>query len=421
MKIIFLCSDHCSHALTSRRCAEDVLVSAEMFSALLLTTLTFGGLAHGFCPAGSTASSSSIRFATSPLAAATSATVVARNNTRKPPQLVEFVEPRTKTKVLLIGTMHYNPTSIRMVEETIEDLAGKNQLGSVVVESCEIRWNTTMEILNTPRGQFLKPVLTSEMKAASDKAASYNRPVVLGDQLINVTGSSLSSAFKTTLVDLASPLNGGWKRFYDDVSAAADVALPTGPGYLTPASFFDPRLLVAAPVSFAKYPLSFLARNPIATSIVFATMFGVTRLDTSSAFADATLQEQIVSIVESLLFAFLEFAVLAKSILNVLLAERNEILAKSILNECVIYSEREDKSGDGAWAKMMTPSLFNTELGLDRILQKSKDTFYVPPSGITVESTSNKIAKGSEEKTVVAVLGMAHCNGIVKLLREQMV
>ena len=396
-----------------------VLVSAEMFNALLLTTLTFGGLAHGFCPARSTRSS--IRFATSPLAAATPATVVARNNTRKPPQLVEFVEPRTKTKVLLIGTMHYNPTSIRMVEETIEDLAGKNQLGSVVVESCEIRWNTTMEILNTPRGQFLKPVLTSEMKAASDKAASYNRPVVLGDQLINVTGSSLSSAFKTTLVDLASPLNGGWKRFYDDVSAAADVALPTGPGYLTPASFFDPRLLVAAPVSFAKYPLSFLARNPIATSIVFATMFGVTRLDTSSAFADATLQEQIVSIVESLLFAFLEFAVLAKSILNVLLAERNEILAKSILNECVIYSEREDKSGDGAWAKMMTPSLFNTELGLDRILQKSKDTFYVPPSGIAVESTSNKIAKESEEKTVVAVLGMAHCNGIVKLLREQMV
>jgi hypothetical protein len=58
---------------------------------------------------------------------------------------------------------------------------------------------------------------------------------------------------------------------------------------------------------------------------------------------------------------------------------------------------------------------------LDRILQKSKDTFYVPPSGIAVESTSNKIAEGKEQKTVVAVLGMAHCNGIVKLLREQMV
>lgn len=393
-----------------------------MFSALLLTALTFGGLAHGFCPAST---SSSIRFATSPLAAATSAIVVGRNNTRKPPQLVEFVEPKTKTKVLLIGTMHYNPASIRMVEETIEDLAGKNQLGSVVVESCEIRLNATMEILNTPRGQFLKPVLTSEMKAASDKAASYNRPVVLGDQLINVTGSSLSSAFKTTLVDLASPLNGGWKRFYDDVSAAADVALPTGPGYLTPASFFDPRLLIAAPVSFAKYPLSFLARNPISTSIVFATMFGLTRLDTSSAFADATLQEQIASIVESLLFAGLEFALLGRVMVQVLLAERNEVLAKSILNECEIYSEREDKSGDGAWAKMMssfsTPSLFSTELGLDRILQKNKGTFYVPPSGIAVESTSNKIAEESEEKTVVAVLGMAHCNGIVKLLREQMV
>uniref|UniRef100_A0A7R9ZAD2 TraB domain-containing protein n=1 Tax=Pseudictyota dubia TaxID=2749911 RepID=A0A7R9ZAD2_9STRA len=344
-----------------------------------------------------------------------------------PPQLVEFVEPKTKTKVLLIGTMHYNPTSIKQVEDTIDDLAQSGRLGSVVVESCEVRWNTTMEILNTPRGQFLKPVLTSEMKAASDKAVAYNRPVVLGDQLINVTGTSLSAALKSTVVDLASPLNGGWKRFYNDVKQAAELALPTGPGYLTPRSFFDPKLLIAAPVSFAKYPLSFLARNPVSTAAVLAVLFGLSRLDTGSAFADATFQEQALSVVESLVFATLEFALLGRVMVQVLLAERNVVLAKNILSECEIYSKSRENNEDGVWSSLLnmftTSSFFNTEQGLDRILQTSRDTFYIPSRSVYSESIErdNTKKKESEDKVVVAVLGMAHCNGIQKLLREQLV
>ena len=215
-----------------------------MRAEMLLNTLLLAvvaGLGHGFhhhvrrrIARPARRSERSPAFSTSALAAAPSSSS-GGNGARNPPQLIEFIEPTTKTKVILIGTMHYNPTSIKMVEETIDELATRKELGSVVVESCEIRWNTTMEILNTPRGKLLKPVLTSEMKAASDKAAFYNRPVVLGDQLINVTGTSLSKVFKATLVDLASPLDGGWKRFYDDVKFAADVALPSGPGYLTPA------------------------------------------------------------------------------------------------------------------------------------------------------------------------------------------
>lgn len=362
----------------------------------------------------------------------TSTLGTATTTKRNPPQLVEFVEPTTNTKVLLIGTMHYNPTSIKMVEETIDDLASRGVLGSVVVESCEVRWNSTMEILSTPRGQFLKPVLTSEMKAASDRAVSYNRPVILGDQLINVTGTSLSAAFKQTLVDLSSPLNGGWSRFYKDVKDAADVALPTGPGYLTPRSFFDPRLLIAAPVSFAKYPLSFLARNPLSTAAVLSVLFALTSLDTTTAFADASLQEQILSIIETLAFAGLEFALLGRVLVQVLLAERNVVIARNILDQCEIYSK--SKGGDNtAWSKLLdifTPSsLFNTEKGLDRILGQ-QDTFYLPKntekSGAGVSATATAAAAAAakndgEDKVVVAVLGMAHCNGIQKLLREQLV
>jgi len=397
-----------------------MLSRAEMLRTLLLAAVA--GLSNGFHHVGIRPVRGSTSSNHRPFAFSTS--LAAASSSSAPPQLVEFIEPKTKTRVLLIGTMHYNPTSIKMVQDTIDDLAANGELGSVVVESCEVRWNTTMEILNTPRGQLLKPVLTSEMKAASDKAALYNRPVVLGDQLINITGTSIKKAFKSTLIDLASPLSGGWKRFYNDVKEAADVALPSGPGYLTSRSFFDPRLLIAAPVSFAKYPLSFLARNPISTACVFAIMFGLTRLDTSSAFTDATLQEQIASIIESFLFGGLEFALLGRVMVQVLLAERNVILAKSILNECEMYSKSKRKDGDDIWSKTMNaftgPFIFNSELGLDRILQKSKGTFYVPSSGTQVKPSIIK-DKENEEKVVIAVLGMAHVNGVMKLLREKLV
>ena len=209
------------------------------FKTIFLLLAAIAAIVESFQPSSISRPSRQYRSSALSMSASTLATT-ANNNKRNPPQLVEFIEPTTNTKVLLIGTMHYNPTSIKQVEDTIDGLAQRGVLGSVVVESCEVRWNTTMEILNTPRGQLLKPVLTSEMKVACDTAVSYNRPVVLGDQLINVTGNSLSAAFKQTVADLSSPLNGGWKRFYSDVKEAVDVALPTGPGYLTPRSFFDP-------------------------------------------------------------------------------------------------------------------------------------------------------------------------------------
>ena len=45
-----------------------------------------------------------------------------------------------------------------------------------VIESCEQRWNTTLE-------SSYKEALLSEMKAAHDLGLKYNVPVVLGDQV----------------------------------------------------------------------------------------------------------------------------------------------------------------------------------------------------------------------------------------------
>jgi hypothetical protein len=50
-----------------------------------------------------------------------------------------------------------------------------------------------------------------------------------------------------------------------------------------------------------------------------------------------------------------------------------------------------------------------------RIDQKF-ETIYVPDS-----PQINTVVKKDGERIVLAVLGMAHCNGIVKLLREELV
>ena len=348
------------------------------------------------------------------------------------PQLVEFIEPKTKVKVILIGTMHYNPTSVRMVQDTVQKLAKQNSLGSVVVESCDIRWNSTMELLSTPSGKFFAPVLTSEMKAASDEALKYGRPCVLGDQRINATGESLGNTFRQTFVDVASPFGGGWGRLYRDFKEAADVALPTGGedmGYLSAKSFLDPRLLIAAPVSFAKYPLSFLVRNPLSAILVFSILGAVTFLDGArgggeGAFADATIQEQILNVVASLSFAGLEFAVFARIMVQVLLAERNEILAQNILRQCRIYSKDVSNDNDNGSDYSTFLDFFSFFSGNKQqkksenpLFMEGSETVYVPGS----IQESAMVQDDGEEKVVVAVLGMAHCNGIVKLLKEQLV
>ena len=78
-------------------------------------------------------------------------------------QVLKFVEPQTNVTVMLIGSMHYNPASIQLVETTVEDLAKSNQLGYVIIESCDIRLNTTQEMMDKKREQLLAKQLASDI------------------------------------------------------------------------------------------------------------------------------------------------------------------------------------------------------------------------------------------------------------------
>ncbi len=312
-----------------------------------------------------------------------------------------------------------------MVRNTIKDLAEEDKLGSVVIESCDIRWNTTMEALK--KQPFVESLVTSEMKVASDEAIKYARPCVLGDQRINATGASLGNALRQTFVDITTPFSGGWGNLSKELKTAADVALPTGDGYLSPRSILDPSLLLAAPISFAKYPFSFLVRNPISTSIAFTIIGFLTYLDandtSSVSFMDASLQEQVGSIAFTLGFTFLEFLIFGRLLVQVLLAERNEILAANILAQCKIYSNESTKGvKDEAVSSFLSgiSQLFFGNEGQKKSVTSSnmKEIIYVPDCLENGELRNND---NRNEKVVVAVLGMAHCNGITKLLKEGLV
>ena len=121
-------------------------------------------------------------------------------------QILDFIEPKTGVQVKLIGAMHYNPASIQLATDEINKLEKEGRLGSIIIESCDIRWNATLE------NEFVQDQLMSEMRAAHDLGLQYNRPVVLGDQRINITVSQLKNGAKEALLDLVQPWNGGWQR-----------------------------------------------------------------------------------------------------------------------------------------------------------------------------------------------------------------
>ena len=320
------------------------------------------------------------------------------------PQLLQFTEPTTNVTVVLVGAMHYNPSSVKLAQDTITTLAEKNMLGSVVVESCDIRWNKTKELYDDK--PLLKKFLNNEMRTACDVAVSFDRPVVLGDQRINITTDALKANLKQTILDLVTP-PAGWKRFAEEVKQAWDETVPFGGpgGYLSAFSFLDPRLLLVLPISLVKYPLSFLVRDPLPTSVGLSILFAFSYYDDPMTMDDVLsnsipLSDYLLSVA----IAVLETVVFARLLLKPLLAERNVLLAESILEQCRIYENSEAKTNSGWFDFLSKPATAMTS---------RSEVIYAP------ESPSSSENAGNDPKVVVAVLGMAHCNGIMRLLKEQ--
>ena len=302
-------------------------------------------------------------------------------------QILDFIEPTTGVPVKLIGAMHYNPASIKLTEDVINELAAEGKLGSIIIESCDIRWNATLE------NDVVKTALQSEMRSAHDLGLLYKRPVVLGDQRINVTVDRLKDGAKESVIDLLAPV-GGWERLYRNIVNARKEALPFGNEYLGINSVLDPKLLGATPVSLVKYPLSYIVKSPITGVAVTGLLVLLGGGEASDASSFLTTPESMSDLFVSIAISFLETAVFARIFLKELLAERNEVLATNILEQCKNY-----ETVDNLWA-----SFFQSKE------DKSMDAVYAR------ESVTGKPEEG---KTVVAVLGLAHCNGIKRIMTER--
>jgi hypothetical protein len=139
----------------------------------------------------------------------------------------------------------------------------------------------------------------------------------------------------------------------------------------------------------------------------------------------------------SVVIAVLETVVFARLLLKPLLADRNEILAKSVLDQCLLYAS-EDANGNvrrsdsnsnsfGNWFQ----NLLSSQSQSPTLPTNGDAPVYVPgsdPESMLVaekqsnnNNNNNDNDNNNEGKVVVAVLGMAHCNGVMKLLREQKV
>lgn len=372
--------------------------------------------------------------------------------------------------------MHYNPASIKLVENTVENLGQTNQLGSVIIESCDIRWNKTQEIIEKKRLKNIdndndndndeelsasankKDFLGNEMRAAWEIASQYNRPTVLGDQQINITIDALKASLKETAIDLVSG-PAGWKRSRDEIAENWKKTIPIqssgdndndsdndeGSQYLNAFAFFDPRLLISLPVSLVKYPLSFLVKDPIPVGTVFAIIAALNFygdgtgdmgiMGDSSSFSmdnlfvakDYPWTDYVISTV----VAILETVVFARLLLKPLLAERNEILAKSVLDQCKLYSTTSTTTTTngngsnvlGSWFERLFSS--SSASSSNSLISADDAIIYVPGSDPETMRRTRRMTSSSadenEGKIVVAVLGMAHCNGVMKLLKEQRV
>mmetsp|Transcript_95215 Transcript_95215/g.269098 ORF Transcript_95215/g.269098 Transcript_95215/m.269098 type:complete len:383 (-) Transcript_95215:93-1241(-) len=140
---------------------------------------------------------------------------VLRRAMAREPQVIPFAEPGTRAEVVLVGCMHFNPRSVQKATTVANQLAEQGELFAVVVESCPTRWAKVREM--QPAGSPLRALLDNEMQAAAEVAEANGRPVVLGDQRFEELRAEVSEFSQVALNDLASPFDGGWQRTATDI------------------------------------------------------------------------------------------------------------------------------------------------------------------------------------------------------------
>lgn len=275
--------------------------------------------------------------------------------------VLRFREARTGVPVVLVGTMHFNPASIGLTEDIVrqEGMADAG-VGSVVVELCPSRWNETAARLRAEPAQgftirsFRRWLFRDEFQAAFEMA---ERCEINNFELADQDYQETMGRLRYLFrLTAKQVLSGprGWIEIGRDARRGIDELFSIRG--VDGFSFFDPSLLAGLPVTLVRQ----VAAIPGPATAFGCALFALDKgLDYFVPENPDTLIEEACQIAVVLSIAGL----LARVLLVGLLFERNSVLACNIRSAC------------------------------ERTSKKSK-------------------------ATVVAVLGMAHLNGVSKMLRS---
>ena len=122
--------------------------------------------------------------------------------------VLRVTDAASRRPVVLVGTMHYNPRSIKLVRDVIQREGEAGSLSSVCVELCDARWNTTDAYLDRwARTDMLKRMLVEdEFLAAAETSRGFGLSVKLVDQSIGDTVRRLGELTTLTLSELLQPV-----------------------------------------------------------------------------------------------------------------------------------------------------------------------------------------------------------------------
>ena len=122
-----------------------------------------------------------------------------------PPSVVRLYDAASRRPVLLVGTMHYNPYSVSVVQGAIRAAARQHGLHAAAIELCPSRWNSTSAAQwRDKRFQriptYQRVLSEDEFQVAWEAAVDLGlSDVILADQPIALTGRQLGSALVCTL------------------------------------------------------------------------------------------------------------------------------------------------------------------------------------------------------------------------------
>lgn len=284
--------------------------------------------------------------------------------------MLKFTDVKSGRDVVLVGVMHFNPVSIQAVERVVADLAGARDLGAILVESCPARWATAEEDAQVASGD-------DEMQVAAALAEANGCGFALADQDIDVTSGRLAQLCKLSLIQLFTPLSGGWQHLGRDLASGWAALQPADGDGVTSLAFVDGQLLLGAPVALRRW----LSSNPEVVALLVGAAAVLGAADGAALFIgggdpvypwEVTSLDAVLELLPSVGIALVESVLLMRILLVGLVEERNHVLARHIR---------------AASMQVLTPPRAVRQRG-----------------------------GGKDGRTVVAVMGLAHLNGVKQLL-----